>query len=282
VSAISPVLSETFEDVYSAVKETERGRWFLDEYAARLRTDETRTVLAAIQKLESVVTSLPATETRTPELDKVKAAIKLARESISTQLAPLAATQPNLSEEGQMFAALAKLSRQAIAEDATESLKTNVANGLDVALKLVQDIDNEFSFAPPPSMPASPPSAPEQKGEVSIVIKQKPNAETQKFFQQDADVFAPPAAAGFKGPSPAKSGDDTTNKGARLTINKSDSRGTETSAPFEQETSSAQSSIQDSSNSDAEPKPRIVIIRRKPEDLTQLPLVDEEKPGHAA
>lgn len=278
MSGISPVLSETFDDVYAAVQETERGRWFLDEYRARLRSEETKTVLSAIHKLESVVTSLPGQAPKSPELEKLKTAIKLAREQITSQIAPLSNESTKLSDEGQMFAALAKLSRQAFATEAPEALRQNVGKGIDVALQLVQDIDNELGFAPPPKA-AEPP---QRKGEVSITIKAKPTAEQQKFFQQDADVFAPPQNSDFKAPS--KAGFDGMAKGAQLTINKVAAK------PQQNEAIEAAPANRDTAlhtpvaepQADSENKPRIMIIRRKPEELMQVPLAEDEKSENAA
>lgn len=48
---------EDFEAIEEAVLETERGRWFLAEYAARNRRTETTTLLASIAKLEKAVAS---------------------------------------------------------------------------------------------------------------------------------------------------------------------------------------------------------------------------------
>lgn len=50
-----------YEAIHAAVMETARGRWFLQEYAQRNRHADTRLVLAAIQRLESVIgaSSLP-------------------------------------------------------------------------------------------------------------------------------------------------------------------------------------------------------------------------------
>jgi hypothetical protein len=48
---------EDFEAIEQAVLETERGRWFLAEYAARNRRSETTTLLASIAKLEKAVAS---------------------------------------------------------------------------------------------------------------------------------------------------------------------------------------------------------------------------------
>ena len=48
---------EDFEAIEQAVLETERGRWFLAEYAARKRRSETTTLLTSIARLEKAVTS---------------------------------------------------------------------------------------------------------------------------------------------------------------------------------------------------------------------------------
>ncbi len=42
---------EDFERIEAAVMETERGRWFLQEFARRLRAAETTEILAAVERL---------------------------------------------------------------------------------------------------------------------------------------------------------------------------------------------------------------------------------------
>ncbi|MFM8747413.1 MAG: hypothetical protein ACKOED_12230 [Aestuariivirga sp.] len=46
---------EDFEAIEQAVLETARGRWFLDQYASRLRARETAGLLAGIQRLEAAL-----------------------------------------------------------------------------------------------------------------------------------------------------------------------------------------------------------------------------------
>ncbi|TXM66059.1 hypothetical protein FV218_20735 [Methylobacterium sp. WL69] len=46
-----------YDRIETAMSESARGRWFLDEYARRTRADDTQTVLSAIARLETVVTS---------------------------------------------------------------------------------------------------------------------------------------------------------------------------------------------------------------------------------
>lgn len=56
VRPASPDLSpEDFYAIRDAVMETARGRWFLDEYATRLRTAETADLLDSMKRLENAV-----------------------------------------------------------------------------------------------------------------------------------------------------------------------------------------------------------------------------------
>src|SRR5439155_22324658 len=52
-SAMAP---ESFDEIEQAVMESERGRWFLGEFAKKIRTAETQTLLAAIARLEAALT----------------------------------------------------------------------------------------------------------------------------------------------------------------------------------------------------------------------------------
>lgn len=50
----SPDLSTAdYESIEAAVMETARGRWFLGEFARRLRVGETQAILAALERIES-------------------------------------------------------------------------------------------------------------------------------------------------------------------------------------------------------------------------------------
>lgn len=53
----TPLALADYEDIEQAVKESKRGRWFLEEYARRLRRSETTELLHAIGKLEDAVTT---------------------------------------------------------------------------------------------------------------------------------------------------------------------------------------------------------------------------------
>lgn len=50
-------IAEDFGAIEQAVRESSRGRWFLEEHAKRIRQQETAILLQAMGKLESAVTS---------------------------------------------------------------------------------------------------------------------------------------------------------------------------------------------------------------------------------
>ena len=61
--------NESFESLEAAVLETQRGRWFLEEYARRQRSAETLAILEILKKLEGSITNssfLPAAKSPEP------------------------------------------------------------------------------------------------------------------------------------------------------------------------------------------------------------------------
>ncbi len=61
--------NESFESLEAAVLETQRGRWFLEEYARRQRSAETLAILEILKKLENSITNssfLPAPKSPEP------------------------------------------------------------------------------------------------------------------------------------------------------------------------------------------------------------------------
>jgi hypothetical protein len=61
--------NESFESLEAAVLETQRGRWFLEEYARRQRSAETLAILEILKKLENSITNssfLPSAKTPEP------------------------------------------------------------------------------------------------------------------------------------------------------------------------------------------------------------------------
>src|SRR5450631_2812673 len=53
--APAPAAQSDYDSICAALMQTERGRWFLEEYAKRNRSADTRILLTAIQRIETVV-----------------------------------------------------------------------------------------------------------------------------------------------------------------------------------------------------------------------------------
>lgn len=60
MSRTNPPSEHDYAAIEAAVMETERGRWFLAEHAARHRVADTETVLAAINRMEAATPSIPS------------------------------------------------------------------------------------------------------------------------------------------------------------------------------------------------------------------------------
>ena len=62
--------NESFESLEAAVLETQRGRWFLEEYAKRQRSAETLAILDILRKLENTIVNTSLSPKATP-VDKI-------------------------------------------------------------------------------------------------------------------------------------------------------------------------------------------------------------------
>lgn len=107
----SPPTEADYDKIYNAVMETERGRWFLVEYAKRNRNADTTLLLAAIDRIEATLRFQKAAALASPqplsalqpELEDLKAAIARTRESLSA-IGPdgaLAGKAPDFSDIAQ-------------------------------------------------------------------------------------------------------------------------------------------------------------------------------------
>ena len=312
---ISPVLSESFEDVLNAVQETARGRWFLEEYTKRKKTEDTAAILAAILKLENAMARTPDTgdAQQRAVLERAKQAIASARSQIKSLSSPAIP----LSEEAQVFSKLAELSRKAFSTETEGPLRETIGKSVEVALRLVSELDTSFGAAEAPA------------------VQPADTAQSQKYFQQDADIFegslkkqpvvetgkavphsavpaeAPPAVTPpvakqtevIKEPpviktTPPQSAripeSEQPPKGARLTIHRpalrTENELADTAAPaMEAETPAAKPAEPDQKpiveSAPVAEKPaeqRIVIIRRKPGEQIEVPLVDSAAKSSAA
>ncbi|HWK88037.1 MAG TPA: hypothetical protein VNQ34_11100 [Xanthobacteraceae bacterium] len=101
-----PVLSEAdFEAIAAAVNETERGRWFLAEYARRNRHADTERVLEAVARLER---SLASRSDAAPA-ETIRSTIADMAEAIARTKAEIAAIRPSEDNFGTISNATIEL-----------------------------------------------------------------------------------------------------------------------------------------------------------------------------
>ncbi|WP_436638062.1 hypothetical protein [Microbaculum sp. FT89] len=97
---IAHVLDPDYEAILAAVTETARGRWFLDEYARRNRTADTRALLSALQRLEKSI-ARPAAQAPAPELDAIARELEGLRDIVGRARVEIAAV-PRYNEDGAL------------------------------------------------------------------------------------------------------------------------------------------------------------------------------------
>jgi hypothetical protein len=249
-----------FEDLLQTVQESERGRWFLSEFESRLRKAETAQIFAAINKLEAVMADQGKAGADSILVARARTAIAAARREIAT----MEGSAPGLSDEVRLFAKLADMARTAFSGDGAS---TPVNAGITRALRLVDQIEQDLS-----------PPAKADGG----------NA----YFPADAGIFEQPQQPAPVAAIPSfKPVAKDVERGAKLLIRKSGeveafAAAPVTVAPAPESTPSVQppeTSATVASITPAAPKaPRVVIIRRKPEELLDVPLVDETASSTAA
>jgi hypothetical protein len=229
-----------FDDILEAVQESRRGRWFLQEYEARLQQRDSKSILDAINRLEARVGSMGASAP--DELSRVRNAISNAR----NDLLKLGMGKQALSPEGKIFAQLAELARKSMPADSSAT----VVRGL----QLVDEIERAV-------IPAN-------------------NDHGGKYFTADAQIFqTPPVAAKpvlVEKPEPVvqiKKSDEPVQTGAKLVIRKANAEIDAAPAspvaqpapePLKQEAVVPAVEVVTSDH------PRISIVRRKPEDMNDV------------
>lgn len=284
----------SFDDILEAVQDSRRGRWFLDEFRNRMRQEDQARILSAINKIENRLETLPGTSAATGELDKVRAAIAATRSDI----ARLGLKPQGLSEEGRLFANLAELARKTLPAEANE----NVVPGVLRALRLVDSLDATLN---PPQAVAPVPTSPDSFFAQDAALFDAPATPPAIA----ASIAAPVAAVETSAPAPVVAAPppapvpqvadlpaSSAPQGARFVIVKTgaDEHPDEPALcdkdlPAEPERAEAADvAIPTAPEPDAmaystprgEPEdmrsdtPRIVIIRRKPEEMAELPLAE--------
>lgn len=93
----TPLHISDFEAIETAMMETDRGRWFLAEFANRNKTDDTQILLAAIAKLETAI-KRPA---RPQNSDNIRADLMEMSRVISDTRHEIAAMKSHDGQDGQ-------------------------------------------------------------------------------------------------------------------------------------------------------------------------------------
>lgn len=108
--------SEDYDAIEAAVMETERGRWFLKEYARRNRVAETASLLDSIHKLEQIV----VTERASQDAERIRFELSdMARMLTKARRDILCALHRPADEAGyDLFNELAKELEQALGDNA--------------------------------------------------------------------------------------------------------------------------------------------------------------------
>ena len=246
---------ESLDEILNVVKETPRGRWFIEAYTDRVQTIGTASILSAIGKLETNLQSMGGNGADAALLQRARKHIALARAEIA-QSEP---GQTALSSEGQLFAKLADLSRKAFTEPGAD--QPAIAKNVERALRLVADLDQDLgtTLVPLPAAAAKP---------------------AGQYFKQDDNIFEPAPATPTMMPTRTPKAVETTPRGAKLVIRHIDIGQSETPKPVEIDAKPTaiveQPKFETTLETTPEPS-RIVIIRRKAEDVMEVPMVEENE-----
>jgi hypothetical protein len=256
MSGQQPAFPESLDEILNVVKETPRGRWFIEAYTNRVQTGGTSTILSAISKLESSLQSMSGSGADTALLQKARQHIAQARADIISSEQGKA----SLSSEGQLFAKLAELSKKAFSDPTNQ--EPAIAKSVERVLRLVADLDQDLGTSLVPMPIAAP----------------KPAAQ---YFKQDDNVFEPaPAPVAIKQVKAIKPVEPAA-RGAKLVIqhlelNKTQTPEPQVTYPVKPDMSEPLAiTTTDAAASIPEPS-RIVIIRKKAEELIEVPLIDEQ------
>jgi hypothetical protein len=253
----------SFDDLLEAVQDSKRGRWFLQEFESRVQKRDTQSILSAISKLENRMEILGPKASSPDDLTKVRSAISNARDDLfKLGLGKDAMSKDGMSKEGRLFAEMAEMARKAVPQSGDQNA------GIVRTLQLVDEIDRAISSS---------------------------NQDTgSKFFAADSNLFDRPPASkpvlvevtseptvAVEAPTPvveavkpaAPKTVEPVATGAKLTIRKIGAS-TPNEAAVVESILVAEAAVPTSelpkSTVEAPDNPRIVIIRRRAEDMPEV------------
>ena len=208
-----------FEAIETAVRETERGRWFLEEYDRRGRSNEIRSVLDAIGKFERLIQ--PAAEIQpTPQLNRLLeeaiASTKSEIEAIAIKAFPLPVARIQSSTFGHLaiqvkaiaaelkqLGQVMQLTADAFRDDSEgmtgavnhlsqrlldlAGLQNGLTAGVDKAMNLLDRLDRE---APGENEVCSTASRLETLAANLPRMRARLSEENCEYFRKDEELFA--------------------------------------------------------------------------------------------
>jgi hypothetical protein len=259
-----------FEDLLETVQESERGRWFIAEFEARLRKTETASIFAAINKLEGVIAGQNQGGMDAVLVARARAAIASARREIANldgskqQLSDEAASSPSWqTSPAPPFRSMTPARRWSTA-------------GVSRALLLVDQLDQDLAATPACSdnpVPISPPTL------MSLSSRRlaAPAVRWSAPPQVKPMVQTWNAAPGCSSARPATA---PISRSCRPCPSPRPRRRRATCAG--PDTGAATAEVPALVPPAPRKQSRVVIIRRKPEELLDVPLVDDDTGATAA
>jgi hypothetical protein len=124
---------EDYETIHTAVMETARGRWFLNEYARRNRSADTQTVIEAIAALEKKLGTAPSATAGNPVKQQILAAAEDVQEA-AWALRELGANPDYCARLDRNAADISACLSQELGADGTDLLEEDVIDDENDAL----------------------------------------------------------------------------------------------------------------------------------------------------
>jgi chemotaxis protein CheZ len=103
--ALMPLSDADYEAIEAAVVETNRGRWFLAEYARRNRHADTKMLLTAIDRIEAAIRG----ERTAESVDRIRFDLVEMAKAIARTKAEIAAIKPDIDQAGKFGEATEEL-----------------------------------------------------------------------------------------------------------------------------------------------------------------------------
>ncbi len=141
------LVQQDYEAIQAAVMETERGRWFLSEYARRNRVADTDMLLDAIKKLEGVVSEKEAPASTNLNFDNMRFDIVDMANAIAQTKQQIAALRPEEKDDSRVEEATAELGAiVAATEVATSDILEAAEKIQEIAWTMREEGANEDGF----------------------------------------------------------------------------------------------------------------------------------------